>query len=61
MDAQDKLYQEDYEQASTDDQRTAIRELCSTVGASQIERAYHENVEISAEDVISLEAMRKRI
>lgn len=32
LDAQDKLYQEDYEQASTDEQRAAIREMCSTVG-----------------------------
>merc|ERR1711874_847984 len=30
FDAQDKLYQEDYEKASTDEEREKIREMCST-------------------------------
>ncbi|XP_042860610.1 hypoxia up-regulated protein 1-like isoform X3 [Penaeus japonicus] len=44
LDAQDKLYQEDYEQASTDDQRTAIRELCSTLD----EWIYDEGFDVEA-------------
>lgn len=31
LDAQDKLYQADYEKASTEEQRVTIRELCSKV------------------------------
>lgn len=31
MDAQDRLYQEEYEAASTEEQRQVIRDLCSKV------------------------------
>lgn len=35
-DAQDKLWQEEYEAASTDEQRTVIREMCSMVSRNFI-------------------------
>lgn len=44
LDAQDKLYQEDYEQASTDEQRAAIREMCSTLD----EWIYDEGADVEA-------------
>ncbi|XP_063606713.1 hypoxia up-regulated protein 1-like [Penaeus indicus] len=44
LDAQDKLYQDDYEQASTDEQRAAIREMCSTLD----EWIYDEGADVEA-------------
>lgn len=57
LNAQDKLYQEEYEVASNEDQRTAIRELCSTFDEWLYEEGFDEVPAVYKEKLSSLKEL----
>lgn len=57
LNAQDKLWQEEYEVASTEEQRTAIRELCSTLDEWLYEEGFDETPAVYKEKLSSLKEL----
>lgn len=57
LNAQDKLWQEEYEIASTEEQRTAIRELCSTLDEWLYEEGFDETPAVYKEKLSSLKGL----
>ncbi|CAL4121820.1 unnamed protein product, partial [Meganyctiphanes norvegica] len=57
LNAQDKLWQEEYEVASTEEQRTVIRELCSTLDEWLYEEGFDETPVVYKEKLSSLKAL----
>ncbi|XP_076043824.1 hypoxia up-regulated Grp170 co-chaperone protein isoform X2 [Oratosquilla oratoria] len=57
LDAQDKLWQEEYEAASTDDERTKIREMCSQLDEWIYEDGFDEEASVYKEKLSALEKL----